>query len=1542
MQYVTTAAPSERDAMNRVASLAWARNKYAVSTFDHVVLLFDNENQRRDKFTARSADAGNFSVTGTAFSPDGGKIALAQTDKILFVYNVGISWGEKKSISNKFPQSSPVTCVTWPITQGPVFGLADGRVRLGHVKTNKSTNLHVHESCVIAVCSNPDGSAVAAAHADGQIFKINFDGAVIRLCKNPNFSIVAISWTAVGILAACADGFFRAWNSEGAELISFDCKTGLTSIAAAGNFACVGCSEGFFTFTWKNGAWEFGVKTEIDNFQVTALCCNPEGSRIAVGGLRGGVVIFENSIRKSRAGNFEISYNSSIAQITSRDYAMTVKSEISTFTKVNVYLDRFVVAYTAASLLLGDLFSGLHSEISWTPAGERFCFDAEGAALIHRSGELIVVLFGASEIFGSVRTEFAFSEVVCCKIFSDSCFLAFLVDSKSFKIVKFPGSSVIATFSHNLAIDWLAMSSSGTHLLFRDVSGSLHTFNFQTSRRTCLLSGGVCDYCDWISGSDVVVAQRGAELIVWYSVATPDKFTVRALSQNGKVSEIERSAGRTAVVVEDEKTGAQTEYVLDENLINFQGFVDSGDFASAVETLENLPMTAETEVMWKFLADQAMLEISTLPIAERCFAVLNDFANCRAVHRLVKESADPEKLIFVRAKLAMLRGDADDAENFLRGTDAVEFFRKIGKFDRAISLAEKYNPEEVRSLRNEQVSFLLSTGQEDVAGEIFEKSGNFLKALELYLQGGFALQGFALIQNVRSSFNFPAEVLQKISSALLVAGNFSEAGQLFAQQGKTAAALDCFLKGRNFQAAAALIPPSDFSALRDLHAKWGADLFDAKKFPDAMEKFVFCENYEKAIESSIAGNLKKIEDILTVAETKISDFSEFCLRLAQKCRENKKFRDAEIFYLRGGQILRVVTMYLEISSLQDLARISSSGPNAIQFRREIIERAKSFENLKDFAAAEKLFVAIGDFQNAIDMFMKHGNFESLLRICRAHAPDRVKDVLKQIASECEKSGNFQQAERFYIEGDNWILATQMHRNAGNWSDAKRVALKFGGQQAAEKIIAIHANSKSDATEGISIFMENGLVEQAITFACDRKLFDSALDLCRRNFQQNLPSVLLSRAKHRESIGQFSAAEDDFIAAGKPKLAIEMFMAMKDFNAASRLAEQFDKDSVPIISFACAEDFANRGDVECAISTVKAAGATLEEFLNFLRAKNLEILANQISTKLAGKREPKVSTGINADADTTMEFFYKSGRYEECLAVAEKSGNREKIAFYLWNYARVLQTSGKIRDAARLCFKYKEFLVNQKSEEDERVAISIMTELLQASGRFENEDFTDAFRNFHEAISRCNFGEKAENLSEACNLVLNREIAKRQKLSASLIAKISMSLCRYPAYPTERALREAGLDLHAAGDDSAAFYFLNRFLDVVEFIGDRDTVLDHKEFAKADLKPETWKFLGEFTGDVDEAKDLVLTWSVDHATSEKVPMMNCSKCKNLRYSNSLMCGNCNFTSKACCVTGAPILLEISCRNCGKFANKQDWVEWVGKLGSCPSCGSSQSN
>ncbi|KAM7325166.1 hypothetical protein ACRRTK_015419 [Alexandromys fortis] len=98
------------DGAAKVTCMAWSQNnaKFAVCTVDQVVLLYDEHGERRDKFSTKPADMKygrkSYVVKGMAFSPDSTKIAIGQTDNIIYVYKIGEDWGDKKVICNKFIQ----------------------------------------------------------------------------------------------------------------------------------------------------------------------------------------------------------------------------------------------------------------------------------------------------------------------------------------------------------------------------------------------------------------------------------------------------------------------------------------------------------------------------------------------------------------------------------------------------------------------------------------------------------------------------------------------------------------------------------------------------------------------------------------------------------------------------------------------------------------------------------------------------------------------------------------------------------------------------------------------------------------------------------------------------------------------------------------------------------------------------------------------------------------------------------------------------------------------------------------------------------------------------------------------------------------------------------------------------------------------------------------------------------------------------------------------------------------------------------------------
>jgi intraflagellar transport protein 172 len=198
------------DGMQKISAICWSPNskRMAVATADRVVHLFDENGEKKDKFSTRPADKDNKSyiVRAMAFSPDNQKLSIAQSDNIVFIYKIGTEWGDKKSICNKFAVNSSVTCLVWPYERHNelCFGLAEGKVKLGVLKSNKSQSIYGQDSFVVAMSASPNGQSVVSGHLDGSILTFNLETKAKSKIQHSTIPY-ALAWGS-HILAAGNDG----------------------------------------------------------------------------------------------------------------------------------------------------------------------------------------------------------------------------------------------------------------------------------------------------------------------------------------------------------------------------------------------------------------------------------------------------------------------------------------------------------------------------------------------------------------------------------------------------------------------------------------------------------------------------------------------------------------------------------------------------------------------------------------------------------------------------------------------------------------------------------------------------------------------------------------------------------------------------------------------------------------------------------------------------------------------------------------------------------------------------------------------------------------------------------------------------------------------------------------------------------------------------------------------------------------------------------------------------------------------------------------
>jgi len=1225
------AADGDVYAPQRVTAMCWSSNnrRLAACTTDRIVHLFDENGERRDKFSTKPADAKgpkNYIVRGMAWSPDSTKLAVAQSDNIVFVYKLGLEWGERKSICNKFLQQSPITCVVWPIERPNevVFGLAEGRVRIGNCRSNKAATLYSADSYVTSIASSPDGNAIISGHHDGSIYRFCFQAGTYGPAGQSRIAThsvppYALAW-GEAICAAGNDCKVSFYDKDGAVIQEFD-HSGqeyskeftVAAFNPSGESVILGSFNRFFVYSMKHGMWQEVGQKIIDNFySVTSLAWKADGSRLTVGNLCGAIECYDACIRRYRyQGKFEFTYVSTSQVIVKRlatGTRIVLKSHFGyEVTKINIYQDRFLIAHTPETLLMGDLESCKLSEVAWMGSGtEKFYFDNPQLCMIFNAGELSLVEYGRNEILGSCRTDNMNPHYISVRItgtappaaedeeedtapveppVDDNKKIAYLIDLQTIRILDLVTGITVATISHDVKVDWLELNENATFLLFRDKKRQLHLYNIEDQNRSTLLN--YCSYVQWVPDSDVVVAQNRTNLCVWYSIEHPERTYI--IQIKGEVEDIERNdAGRTVVVVDE---GINTvSYALDQSLIDFGSAMKNRDFEKALGCLENLELTPETEAMWHTLSNAAVKSRPPeLLIAERCFAALGDICKTRYLHKVnticeyakAEIGGDGTQHFMVRAKLAALNRDFKIAENILLDQgqidECLDMYQELHKWDEAIFVAEAKNHPNAADLRSNYYTWLIDTGQEGQAAALKEKEGDIQLAVQLYLKGGLAGRAAQLVQ--RSNVVFARDIQEKIATALLRAQLYDKAGAFLEQLQEFDRALDAYRKGHAYRNAVELARREFPQQVVTLEEDWGDYLCHLKQVDMAISHYIEAGQSTKAIEAAISA--RQWTRAIQIVDTQDPEIAKKYYKwIARHYEEAKQYFEAEKYYIKSNSPQDAVDMYSKAHKWDDAHKVAVTYMSESDIAMLYITQAQRLEAQHRFKDAEKLYLLVKEPDLAIQMYKKNRQYDQMVRLVTTYRKDLLTETHLHLAQNLEHEGNYRQAEHHFVEAKDWKLAVNMYRTNDLWDDAIRVAKLHGGAAASKQVAFAWAVSLGGEA-GAKLLQKFGLIEQAIDYAIESNAFEHAFELARISAKPKLPEVHLKYAMFLEDEGRFKEAEEEFVEANKPKEAIDMYLHNQDWTSAMRVAEGHDPASVADVLVARARAAWERKDFPAA-------------------------------------------------------------------------------------------------------------------------------------------------------------------------------------------------------------------------------------------------------------------------------------------------------------------------------------------------------------------------
>uniref|UniRef100_A0A3Q2XZS2 Intraflagellar transport protein 172 homolog n=1 Tax=Hippocampus comes TaxID=109280 RepID=A0A3Q2XZS2_HIPCM len=1178
----------------KVTCMAWAPNnsKLAACTVDRVVLLYDEQGERRDKFSTKPIDSKygkqSYVVNDMAFSPDSTRIAIGQSDNIIYVYRIGEDC--KIHCVSFF---SSVTRLLWPAEHAIVYGLMDGKVRLANVQTNKSSPIYGTESCVVSLASNVSGKGILCGHANGNVVRYFFDDEGSGESQGKLLSHMcppyALAWGANSVMVGGCDKKVVAYSRDGQILQTFDYSRDRSerefTVAASspsGQSVVLGSFDRLRVFNWapRRGVWDEAKSKEIANlYTITSLAWKRDGSRLCAGTLCGGVELFDCCLRRSIYKNkFEVTYVG-LSQVIVRNLSTSSQVVLKSYYGYEIEevkimgKDRYLVAHTSDTLLLGDMLANKLSEVPWPGGGgnEKFFFENDSVCMIFNAGELSLVEYSDNQVLGSVRTEFMSPHLISVRInerkhkgVQDNKKLAYLVDLKTIAVVDLLAGCTLGTISHDSKVDWLELNETGCKLLFRDKKLRLHLYDIDSGAKSTLLS--FCSYVQWVPGSDVVVAQNRGNLCIWYSIDSPESITMFPIK--GDVKDLERADGKTDVLVTE---GVNTvTYTLDESLIEFGTAVNDGDYGAVTAFLETLEMSPETEAMWKTLRNLA-LEARQVHIAERCFAALGDVSTLRYLHQTnqiaekVSREMGGDGMMFyqVQVRMAMLDKNIELAEmHYVEQNaidEAIEMYQELHMWDKCIAVAEAKGHPELETLRGNYYQWLTDTGQHEKAGEVKEGEGDDQGAINLYLKAGLPAKAARLAMS-RPNITNNGDTVSRITASLVKAEYYEQAGDLYEKTRNPQRALECYCKGAAFSKAVELARHSFPAEVVKLEEAWGDYLVQQKQMDAAITHFIEAGCSIKAVEAAIAARQwKKAVHILELNEDPAAAI--YCLKIAQHYASMQEMEVAEQLFIKAGHIKDAIDMYTAAGCWEQAHKLALKCMSKEEVTELYVKRAQEMERDGKFKEAERLFSTVNQTDLAITMYKKKQMFDDVVRLVAKHHPDLLTETHLHLAKELEAEAKFSEAEHHLMEAKDWKAAVNMYRLHDMWEDAYRIAKSHGGPNAQKQVGYLWARSLGGEA-AVKLLIKFGLLEYGIESASNSFLFDFAFELARLSSKEKIPEIHLKHAMYLEDERKFAEAEQEFIKAGKPKEAVHMYAHNKDWINAQRVAESHDPESIP--------------------------------------------------------------------------------------------------------------------------------------------------------------------------------------------------------------------------------------------------------------------------------------------------------------------------------------------------------------------------------------------
>ena len=229
-------------------------------------------------------------VRAVAVSPDGQTAVTGSFDQSVIVWR--LQTGSAEAVL-RFHDGSVNAVAALPDGRFASGG-EDGRIALWRVgKPEPDQVITGHTGPISALAVSADGKALASASWDGTARVSSLDGAAVRVFEGHQGQVNGVAFLADGTVATTgSDATLRFWPVDGSAPDVIRLQGSQSALVAHGDVATVAGADGWLRLIRRDGVYR--ADFAISETPVIALAISRDGARIAAGGLRGNVVIYDS------------------------------------------------------------------------------------------------------------------------------------------------------------------------------------------------------------------------------------------------------------------------------------------------------------------------------------------------------------------------------------------------------------------------------------------------------------------------------------------------------------------------------------------------------------------------------------------------------------------------------------------------------------------------------------------------------------------------------------------------------------------------------------------------------------------------------------------------------------------------------------------------------------------------------------------------------------------------------------------------------------------------------------------------------------------------------------------------------------------------------------------------------------------------------------------------------------------------------------------------------------------------------------------------